>query len=148
MTAAKSRKSDHESRIFIAHSPADLPFARKIASLLKSSIGARVSTADDRNAFEQWSDAHREDIAQTDVFIGLFTPSLDQWRSFLPEIGAAWASEKPILPVVRRRAVVDSIPIEIDPSNVIEMIEQDLDDRATRELFVRQVEASLGVAAR
>jgi len=42
----------------------------------------------------------------------------------LSELGAAWSLEKPILPVVTNRAVLNNIPIRVDQANIVEWIDE------------------------
>jgi hypothetical protein len=62
----------------------------------------------------------------------------------LHEIGAAWALEKPIIPVVARRDVLNKMPVSLEEAQVIELT--NVDRRENADKFVDAFEESLAAA--
>src|ERR1700681_4281903 len=92
-------------RVYISHSPVDTVFARHVHNLLVQRVNAQVFTTEHLSAGEKWEAKLRNELSSSDVVVALLTPNSADNKWVLHEIGAAWALEKPIIPVVTRRDV-------------------------------------------
>jgi nucleoside 2-deoxyribosyltransferase len=130
-----------QPRVFISHSNVDAVFARHVRNLLVQRLNAQVFTTEDLSAGEKWQSKLRNELSSTDVVVALLTPQSadDSW--VLHEIGAAWALEKPIIPVITRRDVLNKMPASLERSHVIELADVDTPENADK--FVESFEESL-----
>jgi nucleoside 2-deoxyribosyltransferase len=122
----------------------DTVFARHVRNLLVERVNAEVFTTDDLSAGEKWEPKLRNELSSTDVVVALLTPNsvISSW--VLHEIGAAWALEKPIIPVVARRDVLNKMPVSLEGAQVIELT--NVDSRENADKFVDAFEESLAAA--
>jgi nucleoside 2-deoxyribosyltransferase len=128
-------------RIFLSHSYADTVLAQKIRGVLSQHLGHSVFIHEDLSAGENWQVKLRKELEQADVIVALLTPQsvADSW--LLQETGAAWALEKPIVPVVSRIEILDRFPIQLKSDPVLEL--KDLDTPENIDSFVRAFESNL-----
>jgi nucleoside 2-deoxyribosyltransferase len=103
-------------KVFISHSEVDSVFARHVRNLLVQRLNAQVFTTDDLSAAEKWEPKLRNELSAADVVVALLTPNSVESSWVLLEIGAAWALEKPIMPVVSRRDVLNKMPASLEGS--------------------------------
>src|SRR6266704_5791171 len=109
MNRIKHDSSRRETlRVFISHSGSvdDTAFARKLKRLLSQRLDARVFSADDLSAGGNWEAKLRNELAEADVVVALLPPEAIHSSWVLQEIGAAWAMEKLIIPIITRRDVL------------------------------------------
>ena len=131
-------------RVFVSHSDADTVFARKLRNLLFQRANAQVFTTEELSAGERWETKLRHELAAADVVVALLTPASVDSSWVLHEIGAAWALEKPIIPVVTRRDVLNKMPVSLKGTTAIELADVDSAENADR--FVQSFENSLATA--
>lgn len=142
--AAVHSKHRRPLRVFISHSSGDLVFARKLSNLLSRGANVQVFTTEDLSAGEKWETKLRHELASADVVLALLTPNSVDSKWVLHEVGAAWALEKPIIPVITRRDVLNKMPVPLDRTKVIELTDIDSPENADR--FVGAFEDSLTTA--
>jgi len=118
--------------VFVSHSNVDMVFARKLRNLLSQRVNAQVFTTEDLSAGERWETKLRNELAATDVLVALLTPNSVHSSWVLHEIGAAWALEKPIIPVVTRRDVLNNMPVSLEGANVIELADVESADSSDK----------------
>ena len=128
-------------RVFISHSSVDQVFARKMRNLLFHRANAQVFTADDLSAGEKWETKLRNELSSADVVVALLSPNSVESSWVLHEIGAAWALQKPIIPVVTRRDVLNKIPVSLEGAKVIELA--DVESPENAEKFLGAFEKSM-----
>lgn len=135
-------------RVFLSHSYADLVLARKIRNVLAQHLSLSVFLHEDLSAGEDWQSKLRKELEGADVFVALLTPYsvADNW--VLSETGAAWALEKPIIPIVTRRDVLNNLPMALDPQMTLELKEdqRDLDKPGIAGKFVQAFENTLALS--
>jgi len=131
-------------KVFISHSNVDMVFARHVRNLLVRRVNAQVFTTEDLSAGEKWEPKLRNELSSTDVVVTLLTPTSVDSSWVLHEIGAAWALEKPIIPVVTRRDVLNKMPVSLQGAHVIELT--DVETRENADKFVDEFEESLAAA--
>ncbi len=131
-------------RVFIIHSDADMVFARQVRNLLVYRANAQVFTTEDLSAGEKWQSKLRNELSSADVVVALLTPNSLASSWVLQEIGAAWALKKPIIPVISRRDVLNSMPISLERVLTIELADVETPENADK--FVDAFEESLAAA--
>lgn len=131
-------------RVFIIHSDADMVFARQVRNLLVYRANAQVFTTEDLSAGEKWQSKLRNELSSADVVVALLTPNSLASSWVLQEIGAAWALKKPIIPVISRRDVLNSMPISLERVLTIELPDVETPENADK--FVDAFEESLAAA--
>jgi nucleoside 2-deoxyribosyltransferase len=131
-------------KVFISHSNVDMVFARHVRNLLVQRVNAQVFTTEDLSAGEKWESKLRNELSSTDVVVALLTPHSVDSSWVLHEIGAAWALEKPIIPVVTRRDVLNKLPVSLEGAHIIELT--DVETREHADKFVDAFEESLAAA--
>jgi TIR domain len=143
MSRIKPSNRPHPLRVFVSHSGslADAGFARELSRLLSQRLDARVFTADDLNAGENWQVKLRNELAEADVVLALLPPNAINSSWILQEIGAAWALEKLIIPVVTNRDVLHKLPLSLGGSDALEFRDVDTPEKADE--FVQQFQDSL-----
>jgi hypothetical protein len=144
MSEVKSSKRQQPVRVFVSHSPMDNVFARKVRNLLIRQPNVRVFISEVLSAGGGWESKLRNELAAADVVIALLTPDSVDSSWVLHELGAAWALQKPIIPVVTRRDVLNRMPVPLEGAQVLEL--EDLESSETAERFVRAFEDSLAAA--
>ena len=128
-------------KVFIIYSDADVVFARHVRNLLVYRANAQVFTTEDLSAGQKWQSKLRNELSSTDVVVALLTPSSLTSSWVLQEIGAAWALKKPIIPVISRRDILNSVPISLERGLVIELTDVDTPENADK--FVDAFEEGL-----
>jgi nucleoside 2-deoxyribosyltransferase len=131
-------------RVFISHSIADQVLARTIRNLLVHRVNAQVFSTEDLSAGERWETKLRNELAAADVVVAILTPHSVDSSWVLHEIGAAWALEKPIIPLVTRRDVLNKMPVPLSRAQVIEL--PDVESAENADKFVGAFEESLDAA--
>jgi nucleoside 2-deoxyribosyltransferase len=131
-------------KVYISHAEVDMIFARHVRNLLVQRVNAQVFTTEDLSAGEKWQSKLRNELSSTDVVVALLTPNSVNNSWVLHEIGAAWALEKPIIPVVSRRDVLNEMPVSLERAHVIELT--DVETREHADKFVGAFEESLAAA--
>ena len=141
---AKLAKQQQTSmRVFLSHASADNVLARKVRNILWRSFDARVFTTEDLSAGENWESKLRGELAQSDYVVALLTPQSVSSNFLLHELGAAWALGKPIISVVTRRDVLNSLPLALSESQMIELA--DLDNPEISDQLVKRFGQIVGV---
>jgi nucleoside 2-deoxyribosyltransferase len=131
-------------KVYISHSELDTVFARHVRNLLVQRVNAQVFTTEELSAAEKWKPKLRNELSSADVVIALLTPSSVDNKWVLHEIGAAWALEKPIIPVVSRRDILNKMPLSLESAHIIELT--DVETREHADKFVDAFEESLAAA--
>ena len=147
MNNASHARGHKQIKVFLSFAYADLAGARKIRNLLFHQLGLQVFLHEDLSAGENWRPKLRKELEHADVFVALLTPTsvTDSW--LLQETGAAWALEKPIVPIVTRRDVLNNFPMALDPHAMIEINYLDrLEDPKSADKFVRAFEGTLAAS--
>jgi len=141
MKEAKRSRTSRPIRVFLSHASADSALANKVRALLFRRLNAPVVTNEDLSAGQDWQSQLRKELEKADVFVALLTPNsiTDSW--VLQETGAAWALEKPIIPLVTRLDILDRFPIQLRTYAAWDL--KDLDTPDGSERFAEALERSL-----
>ena len=146
MSRVKHSNREQRLRVFVSHSGslADAGFARELSRLLSQRLDARVFTADDLNAGENWQVKLRNELAEADVVLALLPPGAVNSSWILQEIGAAWALQKLIIPVVTNKDVLNKLPVSLGGSRALEFSDVDTPEKADE--FVQEFQDSLAAS--
>lgn len=130
-------------KVFLSHAYADLELARRIRNVLSHHLSFAVFLREDLSAGEGWQSKLREKLESTDVFLPLLTPNsvADSW--VLQETGAAWALDKPIIPLAARKGLIDHFPIQLRAYQALDLKELDTPEGSER--FADALENTLAV---
>ena len=123
MNAANWTKGEPTLRVFLSYEQSDRPYADRLRHLLSQAqgIGHRIFTTDSLSAGEDWSNKLREEIAGSDVFLVLLSPSSARSKWVLQELGAAWALNKPIIPVLTHPELSVKPPVELSDARIVSL---------------------------
>ena len=113
MSMTKQKKSKPTLRVFLSYAAADSADTLKVRSLLAQQPNLRIFTRDTLSAGEDWVSKLKNELSSCDIFMVLLSPNSVGSSWVLQELGAAWALEKPIIPVVTHPAVLTRIPMYI-----------------------------------
>jgi len=113
MTMTHSVKSKSPLRIFLSYAASDRIDANKLRDLLSRRPNVRVFTTEMLSAGEDWKSKLKDELSKCDVFWVLLSPNSVDSKWVLQELGAAWAIEKPIIPVVTHPELISKIPVAL-----------------------------------
>jgi hypothetical protein len=111
----------HIIRIFISYDVTDAAEALKFRKLLSKSPTIRVFMRDLLSAGENWEARLKKEISECDVFLFFLTQNSLGSSWVLQELGAAWAIEKPIIPIVTNPAFVSKMPVALKHRRFIDI---------------------------
>jgi hypothetical protein len=141
---ARHPRHEHRIKIFLSHASVDMVLGRKVRNLISQNFNAQVFATEDLSAGEKWETKLRNELSAADVVVALLTPGSVASSWVLQEIGAAWALRKPIIPLVTRREVLNSMPISLEPYQAIELAGVDKPEDVER--FLAALDESLAAA--
>src|SRR6476660_1647133 len=126
MTMVGSEAKLRSVRVFLSHSIEDRPYALHLQKLISPFANFRVFTTDALSAGEDWTPKLREEIARSDVFMVVLSPASVGSAWVLQELGAAWALNKPIIPVVTQPGGTGQLSMALQGRMVVDY--RSLDD--------------------
>ncbi len=112
-------------RVFLSYAREDKEYAQKLHHLLSKRPNLRIFTTDILSGGEDWQTKLRDEIARCDLFIVMLSSTSVESKWVLHELGAAWAINKPIIPVVAQSDILTRVPVELKGVQPVEM--QDID---------------------
>ena len=121
MSSTKQSRREPSVKVFISHTGADAEVARKIRDLLSGRLNARVFMDQDLSAGENWEAILRRELAEADVVVALLSPGAINSSWMLQELGAAWAMEKPIIPVTTGGGILNRMPVQLKATPALEL---------------------------
>ena len=113
MNTIQKEKGKQALRIFLSYAAADREYARKLRSLLSQRSNLYVFTLEGLSAGEAWESKLKDELSQCDIFIVLLSSNSVNSKWVLSELGAAWALNKLIIPVVTHAEVLSKIPMDL-----------------------------------
>jgi hypothetical protein len=138
----KQATQQHAPKVYISHANVDNVLARKIRNLLMSTFDANVSTMEDLSAGGDWESQLRRELSDSDYVVALLSPQSVRSPFVLHDLGAAWAMGKPIISLITRRDVLNSMPLSVNESQMIELT--DVDNPATSDELARRFSQIIG----
>lgn len=121
MSGTKHSKGGSSVRVFISHIGADAELARKIRDLLSGRLNARVFMDQDLSAGGNWEAKLRRELAEADVVVVLLSKGAVGSSWMLQELGAAWAMEKPIIPVTTGGGILNRMRVQLKATPALEL---------------------------
>lgn len=117
------------TRLFLSHAATDAPVAQFLAvALRRETDGLAIfvaSRAGDIPAGDQWLPAITDELLQADVYLVLLTPVSITRRWLWFETGAAWWSEKRLLPVTAAGLEKHEVPFPLAALQVLKLDDPD-----------------------
>ena len=113
------KEEGKKTRIFLSYAISDAIYAHKLLRLLFQRSNLRVFTTEMLSAGENWESKLKEEISQCDIFMMLLSPNSVDSNWVLHELGAAWALNKSIIPVVIHPETVPKIPVQLRKSQLV-----------------------------
>jgi len=144
MNSIQKEKGKQVLRIFLSYVAADRGSARKLRNLLSRRPNLHIFTPEMLSAGEDWVSRLRDEISQCDIFIVLLSPDSVSSPSVLSELGAAWALDKLIIPVITHPEVLSKIPVDLRKVQSVEIKYLESHPEAIRQILerYREVETS------
>src|SRR5215203_4734594 len=99
-------------KVFVSYARSDHVLAEALFRALRP-MHVDVWSDDKLTAADDWSDVLRSRIRQSDYFVFLLTPKTLESSWVMQELGAAWALDKRIIPVVTDRGLLDKLPVDL-----------------------------------
>lgn len=113
MRASRKGKSNAPTRVFMSYAGEDAHYARKLGDALERIPGVRISSDKDMSPGENFAAKIKDAISACDVFFVIITSSSIRSNFVLQELGAAWALDKIIIPVVGHMSLLETLPISL-----------------------------------
>src|SRR3990172_6614894 len=123
MNTIYQEKSKQTTRIFLSYVAADREYAHKLHNLLSQHSDLYIFTLEMLSAGDNWESKLKDEISKSDIFIVLLSSRSVNSNWVLHELGAAWALNKPIIPVVIHGDVFSQIPLPLRQMQLIEFKE-------------------------
>ena len=103
------------ARVFWSYARSDREFAHRCANLLEAE-GTSVFLPDrDIAPGEEWQERTRDALRSADAVIVVLSEAALRSNLVLMELGAAWATDKPIIPIIPpNENIPDRIPVPLD----------------------------------
>jgi hypothetical protein len=141
MTIVGSEARNRSVRVFLSYADADRTYARHLQEILSPFANFRVFTSDALSAGEDWTPKLRDEIARSDVFVVLISPTSVRSAWVLQELGAAWGLNKPIVPVLTQPEVSGKLSMALRDNRTVDYRSLD-DPAAVTKLLERLAEAA------
>ena len=123
MTTIQKERVKQVLRVFLSYVVADKAQAHKLRDLLSKRPNLRIFSTETLSAGEDWESKLRDELSQCDIFLVLLSPSSVDSPWMLQELGAAWAFNKPIIPIVTHPGLFSKIPLELSGIQSVEIKE-------------------------
>jgi nucleoside 2-deoxyribosyltransferase len=121
MSESRPNMSNKTVNVFLSHDSADSAAARNIRTLINRHVkNARVFLDEDISVGESWKSKLRKAIKDADLIVALLTPASLFSSSVLQEVGVAWGLDKPILPIVNPRSVLNQFSLALSPETALD----------------------------
>ncbi len=109
------------TKIFLSYAASDRAYAHKLRDILSKRSNVRIFTTETLSAGEDWQDKLKDELSKSDIFLVLLSPDSVGSEWVLHELGAAWAMDKPIIPIVTHPEVFSKIPVSLSQIQFIEV---------------------------
>lgn len=121
--STQEEKGKQVLRVFLSYAMEDRTDAHKLHSLLSQRPNIRIFSTETLSAGEVWESKLKEALSQCDIFVVLLSPFSVNSKWVLHEIGAAWALNKPIIPIVTHPDMFSKIPLTLRGIRLVEIKE-------------------------
>jgi len=120
MNTIQKEKGKRALHVFLSYAAADREYARKLFNLLSQRSNLHIFTLEGLSAGEAWESKLKDELSQCDIFIVLLSSNSVNSKWVLSELGAAWALNKLIIPVVTNTEVLSKIPMDLRKTYSVE----------------------------
>lgn len=122
-------------RVFLSHAAADAPLAEYLSEVIRTSVGNVevfvASSPGQVETGEEWLTRIKQELRDSDTYLVLLTPTSIERLWIWFETGAAWMSERRLVPVVARGLEKNKIPPPLGAHQALSLD----DERDVRQLF-------------
>jgi hypothetical protein len=115
------KKGNQPLRIFLSYASSDRIYADRLQELLSRRPNVRVFTDEMLSAGEDWKSKLKDELASCDIFSVLLSPNSVDSKWVLQELGAAWAIEKPIMPIFTQPGLFSQFPVALNQDQFIDI---------------------------
>jgi hypothetical protein len=121
MNIPQKTKSRHSLKVFLSYSHKDEEYGRKLRKILSTYPDIlRIFTPEMLSAGEGWSSKLKDEISHCDVFMVLLSANTINSEWVLSELGAAWALNKLIIPVIISETRY-KIPLDLEDIQYVDL---------------------------
>jgi hypothetical protein len=113
MRRSQKDKGSVPTRVFMSYSVKDAQYARKLREALEGIAGVRLSSTEDMSPGENFAAKIKDAISACDTFFVIITHESARSPWVLQELGAAWALDKTIIPIVADMSLLETLPISL-----------------------------------
>ena len=128
-------------RIFLSYAAADRVYAHQVRNLLSQRPNVHLFTTETLSAGEDWQSKLKDELSKCDLFLVLLSPNSVESKWVLHELGAAWAIDKPIVPIVTHPEVFTKVPVALNQTQFIEI--KDLEKPGTVNRILERYEEAI-----
>lgn len=111
-------------KVFVSYAKPDQALARDVFRALRP-MKVDVWSDDLLRAGDDWQDVLRSRLRESNYFVFLLTPRTFESPWAMQELGAAWALNKRIIPVVTDARLLDSLPVDLSEVQAVQATELD-----------------------
>ena len=129
MSLTEKNDKQQNLRVFLSYAREDSIQGHKLNAILSRQYSVNVFTTETLSAGEDWRSILREELSKCDVFVLLWSPNSIDSKWVLHELGAAWALDKTIVPVVTEPNLSTKFPVELRDVKFISI--DDLENQET-----------------
>jgi len=117
-------KTNRPIRIFLSYASADRSYASRVQTILSKRPNVRIFTTETLSAGEDWQLKLKNELSNSDIFIVILSPNSVASKWVLHELGAAWGTDKIIIPIVTNPDIVNKLPVSLKAYLNINDLEQ------------------------
>ena len=121
MSASQNAVTKQRVRIFLSYSLTDKEYVSRLCNLLSRRRNSYVFSPEFLSAGEDFASRIKDEIARCDIFVVLLSSNSVNSKWILSELGAAWALDKLIIPVVTEGDIVNRIPLDLKDLRSVEL---------------------------
>lgn len=93
------------AKAFWSYAREDEAFVHQLSAILAAKGIESFLYDRDIRLGEHWQDRIRQELERADLCIAVLSPASRRSNQFLMEVGAAWAMNKPLVPILRKDSV-------------------------------------------
>jgi hypothetical protein len=99
--------------VFLSYAIEDIEYAHKLERILSQYPNVRIFSPATLSAGEPWASKLKDEISRCDIFFLILSPNSVDSRWTLQELGAAWALEKLVVPVLTHPKILSKLPVKL-----------------------------------
>jgi nucleoside 2-deoxyribosyltransferase len=111
-------------KVFVSYAKSDQALARDVVRALRP-MKVDVWSDDLLHPGDDWQEVLRARLRESDYFVLVLTPRTFDSPWAMQELGAAWALNKHIIPVVTDTRLLDTLPVDLGEVQAVQATELD-----------------------